>query len=610
MDRRCPARHCARGARLGVGIWFSAVCGALLGCAPEPGAESLASHPRTDSPPAITTASRSSIGASFSDFDSPGAARTFTSQVRLANRAADLGVEHTYQNGAQGQRLMVEATGGGCGWVDYDRDGLPDLYLTQGGIPGQPADSAQPNDRLFRNFDGQSFVDVATPAGIEERRYSQGIAVGDFDGDGFEDVYVTNVGPNSFFQNQGDGTFREIAGFLAMADNLWSSSAAWGDVDRDGDLDLYVCNYVDYDPFHPRICHNARGLPGMCHPNRMEAVPDTFYLNQGDGTFRSAARELGLYGPGNKALGVVIGDFTGDGWPDIFVANDTEANFLFVNQEGQRFIESATLLGCALSSQGLSQANMGVAVGDFDENGFPDLVVTHFVKEWATLYQNLGPGGFHDISARVGLVALTSTKLGFGTVMTDIDLDGRQDLLIANGHIDDLRHQGDELEMEPQLFTFVEERSVDIGSQAGEYFRQKLVGRGIASADFDADGDLDFAVVHQNAPTAVLVNESERGQGLQVELIGRSSNRAGVGARVTVRLPGRELVQELMGGTSYCATHQPLLSFGVGGYSEPVAVEVEWPSGIVQAVAGVATGTRLQVVEPDSTVTLEPAGDP
>ena len=579
--------------------WLCLLAGISGGC----GASPSASTPPTVSEKAPTQNVRpsnrsSSIAESFqSGLPKPRSDRQTTS-VRLVNRASDLGIKHSYQNGASGNRLMVEATGGGCGWVDFDRDGWWDLYVAQGGNPAEPAGPGQPLDRLYRNFYGEHFVDVTPYSGIEERGYSQGVAVGDFDDDGFDDIYVTNVGPNSFFRNQGDGTFLEIARDLSMAGNLWSSSAAWADLDRDGDLDLYVCNYVAFDPLNPRICHNAKGIPAMCHPKLMEAVPDECYLNLGDGTFRPASKELGLFGPDNKALGVAIADFTGDGWPDIFVANDTTPNFLFVNHEGTRFEESAAILGCAVSSQGLPQANMGIAVGDYDSNGFLDLCITHFVGEWSTLYQNLGPQGFHDVSARVGLVAPTTKKLGFGAVMLDLDQDGHQELFVANGHIDDLKFQGDELDMVPQLFSFNGQRWFDVGGQAGEYFSQKFVGRGVASADFDNDGDVDLAVTHQNAPLAILQNESVRGRWLQIELVGRVSNRRGVGTRVVVHLPTTKLTQEVMGGTSYCSSHQGGLCFGLGDFTGPVSIDVLWPSGMKQKMTDVASGTRLVLKEP------------
>ena len=576
----------------------------LLGCQETPSpsdAPAKRGEPPTSS--VVPPRASSSIAGSFQSTVPTKLEKSTATNVRFVDRASELGVEHSYQNGAAGNRLMVEATGASCGWVDFDRDGWSDLYLPQGGNPSERAGPTQPTDRLYHNIGGTSFVDITSLSGIDERGYSQGVAVGDFDDDGFDDIYVTNVGPNSFFRNQGDGTFEETAQQLSIAGNLWSSSAAWADIDRDGDLDLYVCNYVNFDPLNPRICHNAKGIPAMCHPKLMEAVPDECYLNLGDGTFRPAAKELGLFGPDNKALGVAIADFTGDGWPDIFVANDTTPNFLFVSQEGRKFEESASLLGCAVSSQGLPQANMGVAVGDYDSNGFLDLCITHFSGEWATLYENLGSQGFHDVSARVGLVGPTSRRLGFGTVMADFDQDGRQELFFANGHIDDLRFQGDEFEMEPQLFSFDGRRWFECGQQAGDYFTRRLIGRGVAMADFDNDGDLDLAVGHQNTPVAILQNESVRGGWLQLDLVGRVSNRRGVGARVVVHLPSGDLVQEVMGGTSFCAAHQLKLCFGFGDITESVSLDILWPSGIRQRLTDVNPKQSLVIVESVTTST-------
>lgn len=501
---------------------------------------------------------------------------------RFADVAEAAGILHVYQNGASGQALMVETTGGGCGWIDFDRDGRWDLYLNQGGDPAAPSPTDRPSDQLFRQTGPGRFDPVTPFAGIDERNYSQGVAVGDFDNDGFDDLYVTNVGGNVLYRNSGDGTFQEVTSSAGVAGGLWSTSAAWADLDLDGDLDLYVCNYVDYDPYHPRECRNSRGRRATCHPNQMEAVPDECYLNLGDGTFRPAASERGLFGPGNKGLGVAVADFNSDGWPDVFVANDTHANFLFVNDGSGHFRESAALLGCAVNAKGSPQANMGVAVGDYDRNGWLDLFITHFTNEWNTLYRNRGPEGFEDVSALVGLVPHQLDKLGFGTVMADFNCDGYDELFVGNGHVNDNRDLGDEFEMISQLFAWQGKRWIECTAQAGEFFQRKLLVRGVAAADFDNDGDLDLAVVPQNAPFALLANESRAGNWLRIEFVGRQSNRRGIGTRVTVRCGDRRILQELAGGTSYCATHQPALFFGLGDWSGEVELEVRWPRGATQ----------------------------
>jgi hypothetical protein len=336
----------------------------------------------------------------------------------------------------------------------------------------------------------------------------------------------------------------------------------------------------------------------MCHPRDVEPVPDECYINLGDGTFSPEARRRGLVGEGNRGLGVAVADFNNDGWPDIFVANDTTANFLFMNQGDGMFQEQATVLGCAADRNGGFQANMGVTVADFDLNGYLDLYVTHFYQESNTLYRNHGEGGFQDETGLLGLHAPTLFYLAFGVLMADYDQDGRQDVLIANGHIENfpgnpLHHQ------RPQMFTYDgHKRWVESTDQAGDYFRGKYVGRAVAGCDHDDDGDLDVAVAHENAPAALLRNESERGHWLKFLFRGRESNRRGINCRVTVTAGPTRYLQELCGGTSYAATHQPALIFGLGTWNQPCKIKVRWPSGRTQEMENVGLDQTLVLDEP------------
>lgn len=508
-------------------------------------------------------------------------------------------VRHSYHNGAKGHRLMVEATGGGCGWIDYDRNGYWDLYLVQGGDPSLTDLSDQPTDQMFRNVQGHHFEAVTESARCEERRYGQGVAVGDFDNDGFDDLYVTNVGRCTLLQNQGDGTFVDVTEFAGVGGEKWNSSAAWGDIDRDGDLDLYVCRYVEYDPLRPRICRNKQGIEAMCHPNQLDAIPDEFFLNSGNGTFQACAHELGLFGPGNKALGVAIADFDNDSWPDIYIANDTTENFLFLNHAGKSFRESGAQLGCHVSADGSPQASMGIAVGDYDHNGYLDLHLTHFTNEWNTLYTNLGPQGFIDNTALMGLVSPTLSRLGFGTVMCDFDADGAAELFVANGHIDEVRNDGTEYEMRPQMFSFHGSRWHEISDRAGDYFHRRFVGRGVAIGDFDANGLADLVVMHQNAPAALLQNRSPAVRRAVVEFVGRTSNRRGIGTRVTLVDGKKSSMQELAGGTSYCSSMQPALFWGLRDCGSSLKLEIQWPSGRTQRIEDLPSNQRIVVIEPD-----------
>ncbi len=555
------------------------------------------SKPPSSNGPATVT--KSSVAQGLKLASPPDSVKVVTigDRLRFEDVARQLGIQHRYDNGAAGQSLMVETTGGGAGWFDFDLDGRLDLYLTQGGNPAKPGSPDQPPDRLFRQQGDGTFHDVADLAGTDERGYSQGVVMADFDQDGFPDIFVTNLGPDVLYRNNGDGTFENLSDAAGVADPLWGSSAAWGDLDLDGDLDLYVCNYLEFDPVHPRLCLGKKGTPVICHPSVLDAVPDHCFINLGDGTFREESAERGLFGEGNKALGVAIADLNNDGLPDVFVANDTTPNFLFVNRGGGQFVESAKLLGCALSGEGLSQANMGIGLGDYDRNGFLDLYVTHFVEEWNTLYQNLGPRGFHDVSGMTGLVRRPLTKLGFGTVMHDFDRDGLQDLFVANGHIDEHRSDGGEWAMVPQAMSFDGRRWHEVSATAGDYFRHKVVGRGVASGDFDDDGRLDLAVVHQDSNSAILKNVSQGGHWLKVRLLGRISNRSAIGTRVVVRAGDDSWMQELAGGTSYCSSHEPALLFGLGDFSAPVRVSIRWPNGREQELNDVSVNRVLRVIE-------------
>ena len=539
--------------------------------------------------------------AHASNSKSPGVLRSSVARPKIAfvDVSIERGIEFMYQNGARGDQLMVEATGGGCSWFDYDRDGWPDLYLVQGGDPTKPESSGQPLDMLYRNREGIRFELVSPSAGIVERGYGQGASAADFDNDGFPDLLVTNVGQSRLFRNQGDGTFRDVTESVPLPDKLWCTSAAWGDVDRDGDLDLYVCRYCQYDPQHPQQC-GSPGAPGICHPSKVNPEPDEFYLNLGDGRFRTCALELGLYGEGNRGLGVVIADFNNDRWPDIFVANDTTPNFLFVNNHGQNFSEQAMLLGCAVNAEGLPQANMGIACGDYDRNGWLDLYVTHFTNESNTLYANLGPQGFSDQTALTNLVITTLPMLAFGTTMCDFNSDGWQELFVANGHIDSRRQAGTGYEQPPQLFSFNGSMFEEIGTDAGSFFERRQVGRGVACADMDRDGRIDLVVVPQNSPTAILHNVSEGSRGLRLDLVGRTSNRQAVGTRVTAMAGPFTQTVELVGGAGYCSSDEPVLSLGFGPGVDRVDLRIDWPSGLTQHLPNVAVPQRKLIIEPTS----------
>lgn len=524
-------------------------------------------------------------------------ARPLERGLRFTEVHEPAALDFVYDNGHSRARLMIESTGGGGGWLDYDDDGWLDAYLTQGGNLFSKDEPPRPaNDQLFRNWEGR-FQRVTEQAGISDQEFGHGVAVGDFDDDGFDDLYISNVGPDKLYRNQGDGTFQDVTLAAGIDNPLWASSAAWADLDGDYDLDLYVCNYVDYDPRNPISCLSKAGVPGICHPEEVDAVPNKCYFNQGDGIFRNLADERGLNAPFGKSLGVVIADLNGDALPDVYVANDTTANHLFLNRGNGFFEEQAVVMGCAMSGMGHYQASMGIAFGDFDENGYPDLYCTHFTKDSNTLYANFGPAGFEDVTRQTDLHLPTLSYLGFGSVMMDFDFNGKQDLFIANGHIDDWRERsGDAWYMQAQLFTFDGTRWHDCGSEAGPYFQREWLGRAVALGDYDRDDDPDLLVVHQNDPVGLLRNDSDKGHYLGIRFRGFESNRRGIGAQVIVEQDQRRLVQQLAGGTSYCASHEPALWFGLGNNPAACRVTVIWPSGKRQILADVPVD-RMQVLD-------------
>jgi len=520
-----------------------------------------------------------------------------SSQFR--NVATDLGVDFRYENGASPAKLMTQAVGGGVGWLDFDNDSFCDLLFVQGGLPLEASRPQNPLDQLYRNIAGRRFQSVTEASGLAESGFSQGVAVGDFDNDGFDDIYVTNVGNDSFHRNLGDGTFEELTETAGLVNPSWGASAAWGDLDNDGDLDLFVCNYTDYDPKKPTKCQGEDGSPGVCHPDNVNPIQNRCFQNIGDGTFLSVLTEAGLDAPGSKSLGVVIADVDVDGRSDIFVANDTTANHLFMNEGGFRFAEHGIQSGCAMNGSGQYQASMGVGFGDFNRDGKADLYCTHFTSDSNTLYAGLGDGAFHDVTPATKLHLPTLSTLGFGTVIADFNCDGRAELFVANGHIDDsFQKQGDDWKMRPQLFSWNGETWHDCSAQAGPYFQEEWLGRGVATADFDNDGDIDLAVSHQEDRSALLENERESGHWLKLRFAGVASNRRGVGVRVVVTQGESSIYRELAGGTSYCAAHEPTLFFGLGEVDVEASVQVTWPSGTVSQLTSVAVDQQILMKEP------------
>jgi hypothetical protein len=504
------------------------------------------------------------------------------------------GIRFLHVNGAVlGRKHLYESMIGGAGWIDFDGDGFLDLYIVQGhGDPDGAFSPGKESDVLYRNRGDGTFEDVTARAGMGDHGYGCGIAVGDIDNDGDSDAYVTNVGPNTLYRNDG-GVFKDITREAGVECPVWSSSAAFADVNADGLLDLYVANYLLYDPrVHGACTGNPRKIPGYCHPNKFEGVPDSLFLNLGDGKFQDISRSSGVAVAGpmiGKGLGVLPTDFDGDGRVDFFIANDSVPDLLWRNLGGNKFEDVALEAGVALNGAGKATASMGIDGGDVNGDGIIDYVVTNFSEEADTLFLGEPGGFFHDASARSGIAEITYLPLAFGVRFVDYDLDGDLDLYIACGHIlDNIEelHPGTNLRyMQTTQLLANDGRGNfhDVSAESGAWFREAIVGRAAAFADYDNDGDLDAFIVNL-AQRGVLLENRQSGNhwvGLVVRGNG-PSNRDGYGARIDLKVSGREVLipLEVRSAASYLSANDARQSVGLGPDGAPEWARVRWPDGL------------------------------
>jgi hypothetical protein len=523
--------------------------------------------------------------------------------IRFEDDAAAAGLVHVFDNGESPIHQIPEVSSGGVGLLDYDGDGWLDVYAIQGGpFPPRPGRSEK-GDRLFRNRRDGTFEDVTASSGLASLPggYGHGIAVGDYDNDGRADLFVTRWRSYALYRNKGDGTFEDATAAAGLGgDRDWPTSAAFADLDNDGDLDLYVCHYLKWDADHPPLCQNrTRSAYISCDPRGYEPMPDRVFRNDG-GRFVDVTAAAGCAERDGRGFGVVAVDVDDDNRVDLFVANDQSANNLFRNRGGFRFEEQGLTAGVACNAQGGHQAGMGVAAGDLDGDGRPELAVTNFFNESTTLFQNLGDGLFADHTAAAGLAAPSRDKLGFGIAFLDVDDDGRLDLLTANGHVNDYRPEIPYTMPSQLLLGGPGGRLTDVSARAGPPFLAPHIGRGLAVGDLDNDGRLDALLVADNEPLVYLHNRTAGGHSLTIRLEGTTSNRDGVGARVTVEAGGIRRVAQRMGGGSFLSASDGRLHFGLGDATRVDRVEVRWPSGRVDQFRDLAAdgGYRLREGDP------------
>ena len=508
---------------------------------------------------------------------------------------ATSGIDFLHFDSATPQNTILETMGSGLGWIDYNNDGWLDLFCVQDG-PVSPlsVDGPTPTNKLYRNNGDKKFTDVTVAVGLARAGFCMGCAVGDYDNDGFDDLFVTSWGGVVLYHNepdvQGERRFVDVSSAAGLNNPHWGTSCGWGDVDGDGDLDLYVCNYAEVELAKYPVCeHGPKKVIFSCAPWYFASVSHRLYRNEGDGTFVDVSEASGIAGASPAhGLGVVLTDLDGDGRIDIYVANDLRPAYLFHNQGDCRFIEKALLSGCALGSSGENIAGMGVDAGDVDGSGRPSLFVTNFHFSQNVLYLNAGGLQFHYGTHRSGLGRPSIDRLGFGTVFCDFNLDGRLDLAVANGHVERNAAEvfGAHYAQQAQLFlSRGAGRFQDGSADAGAYFREPRVGRGLACADFDNDGRPDLAFSHNGGPIALLHNRTETDNGwLRLELVGdgMKSNRNAIGARVEIETTAGKQVRFINGGGSYLSASERRLLIGLGPAHRAESVTVHWPSGLMQ----------------------------
>ena len=516
------------------------------------------------------------------------------------NAAPSLGIDFRYDHHPEAdRRSILESLGGGVALMDYDGDSDLDLCFPGGGMYGGKNTIRGVPLGLFRNLGDWKFEGIAAAAYADTpRHFSHGAAASDFDRDGFVDLLVTGYGGLQLWRNLGDGTFAEIQEAAGLSDRLWSTSAAWGDVNGDGELDLYVVHYVDWSPANDPACPSPQdpGERDICSPKEFKPLPDALYLSQGDGTFRDASQEAGLR-PDGKGLGVVLADLDGDRDLDAYVSNDTTANFLYLNDGTGRFQELAQDHGAAASDRGNMDGSMGVDVLDFNRDGCFDLWVANFEAEDFALYRNLAQARFVHDSRRAGIAAVGTNQVAFGTQCGDFDLDGDNDILVANGHTS-LFPTMTERRQRPTTFALDAGFYRSLPARDQSYLARTHVGRGLAMGDLDGDGDLDAAISHLEEPVAVLRNDQRNGnQWLAVRLIGAPANRDAVGARVVLHTDRGDFHAQRCGGRSYLSSPENLIRFGIINGNAVTGLTIAWPSGLDQRVTVADINRVLTVVE-------------
>jgi len=524
-----------------------------------------------------------------------------TPGFRLTDITTSAGIQFKHNSGAYGGKFLPETMGSGCAFLDYDGDGWQDILLINGmDWPGHKRQRS--TLKLYRNNRNGTFTDVTKAAGLDIEMYGMGVAVGDYNNDGFPDLLITCVGQNRLFKNTGHGKFIDVTDLSGLGKRLgFSTSALWFDFDRDGHLDLFVCNYVKWSPETDVFCSVDGKHKAYCTPEAYRGDTCWLFKNLGNGKFEDVTASSGIFDTSSKSLGVAMFDYDRDGWPDLLVANDTQPNKLYKNLHNGKFRDVALDAGLAFSMEGKARAGMGVDVADFENSGQPGVAITNFDNEMIGFYRQQGAGNFVDVASGNGIGKVSRNTLGFGCIFADMGLDGALDLIAVNGHIDEtvrnVRNVG--YAQAPELFINQGRGAfIDVASDVGGGFAKPKVGRGLAYGDFDRDGDVDVLMTTNNGPAYLFRNDQLAGnKSIRFRLTGTKSNHDAIGAVVKVFYSGVSQMRTVKSGSSYLSQSELPVTFGVGKQDQVERVVIEWPSGKTEEFKKIAAGKEYDCVE-------------